>query len=63
MQEKETTLSSGCSVRIENSVTRDNCSASLVMSNSYPGDGIFNPHFETIKDSYIPSPFSKCLLI
>ena len=49
----------GCSIRIENSVTRDNKpreakqSASLLMPNSYPRDGIFNPHIATIKDSYI----------
>ena len=28
-------------------------SASLVMLNSYPHDGIFNPHLKTIKDSYM----------
>ena len=39
------TINNGCSVRIENSVTRDN---------SYPRDGIFNQHLTTIKDSYIP---------
>ena len=41
-------------MRIENSVTRDNCSASL----DKPHDaeqlqGIFNLHLSTIKDSYI----------
>ena len=43
------------SVQIENSVTRvavRQHSASLVMSNSYPRDGIFNQHLTTIKDSY-----------
>ena len=43
------------SVQIENSVTRITVrlhSASLVMPNSYPSDGIFNQHFKTIKDSY-----------
>ena len=29
-------------------------SASLVMPNSYPRDGIFNPNLTTIKDSYNP---------
>ena len=46
-------MKNGRSVQIENSVTLDNCSASLVMPNSYPHDGIFNPHITTIKDSYI----------
>ena len=31
-------------------------SASLVMPNSYPRGGIFNPHLTTIKDSYIQHP-------
>ena len=44
-----------CSVQIEYSVTWDNCSASLVMPNSYPCDWIFNPNVTTIKDSYILS--------
>ena len=48
-------IHNGCSVRIENSVTRDNCSpASLLMPNSYPPDIMFNPHLTAIKDSYIP---------
>ena len=41
----------GCSVWIVNSVTQDNCwhnSASPVKPNSYPCDGIFNPHLTTI---------------
>ena len=45
------------SVQIENSVTLVTVrhhSASLVMSNSYPRDRIFNQHLTTIKDSYIP---------
>ena len=42
-----------CSVRTENSVTWDNCLASLVMPNAYPRDGIFNPPITIIKDSYI----------
>ena len=40
-----------CSVRIENSVTRDNYSASrgsLVMPNIYPHYVIFNPHLTAI---------------
>ena len=33
-------------------------SASLVMLNSYPRDGLVNPHLITIKDSYILAPVS-----
>ena len=40
-------ICNGRSVQIENSV------GSLEMPNSYPCDGIFNPHLTTIKDSYI----------
>ena len=43
------------SVRIENSVTRVTVrhhSESFVTPNSYPRDGIFNPHLTTIKGSY-----------
>ena len=39
-------INNGCSVRIENSVTRDNCSASLGKhhdAEQLPRDGIFNP--------------------
>ena len=39
--------------------------ASLVMPNSYPRDGIFNPHLTTIKDSYIQKESNQrlhCLL-
>ena len=49
-------IHNGSSVQIENSVTRvtvRNHSASLVMPNSYPRDGIFNQYLTTIKDSYI----------
>ena len=49
-------IHNGSSVQIENSVTRVTVrhrSASLVMPNSYPRDGIFNQHLTTIKDSYI----------
>ena len=42
-------IHNGSSVQIENSITW----VSLVMPNSYPGDGIFNQHLTTIKDSYI----------
>ena len=48
-------MHTGSSVRIENSVTRIivwHHTASLVIPNSYPRDGIFNPHLRTFKDSY-----------
>ena len=48
-------IHNGSSVQIENSVTRvtvPHHSASLVMPNSYPHDGIFNQHLTTIKDFY-----------
>ena len=44
----------GSSVQIENSVshvTVRHHSASLVMPDSYPRDGIFNQHLTTVKDS------------
>ena len=49
-------IHNGYSVQLENSVTRVTVrhhSASLVMLNSYPRDGIFNQHLTTIKDSYM----------
>ena len=49
-------IHNGFSVQIENSVTQVTVrhhSASLVMRNSYPRDGIFNQHLTVIKDSYI----------
>ena len=68
MQEKK--IHNGCLMQIENSVTRVTVrhhSASLVMPNSYPGDGIFNPYLTTVKDFYILSDqnqrgkLGKCL--
>ena len=53
----------GSSVQIENSVTRVTVrhhSASLVMPNSYPSDGILNQHLTTIEDSY--NPYHSILL-
>ena len=47
MQEK---ICNGCSVRTENSVTRDNCSASFGQprdTEQFPREGIFNPHLKT----------------
>ena len=49
-------IHNGSSVQTENSITRVTIlhhSASLVMPNNYPRDGIFNQHLTTIKDSYI----------
>ena len=48
-------IHNGCLVRIEIQslgITVRQHSASLVMPNSYPHDGIFRPHLMTIKDSY-----------
>ena len=59
-------ICNGCSVRIENSVTRVTVrhhSASLVMPNSYPLDGIFNPNLTTIKDSYRQLYICECALM
>ena len=56
-------IHNGFSVYIENSVTRVTVrhhSASLVMPNSYPSDGIFNQHLTTIKDSYSLLPYFIC---
>ena len=49
-------IHNGSSVQTENSITRVTArhhSASLVMPNNYPRDGIFNQHLTTIKYSYI----------
>ena len=48
-------IHNGSSVQSENSVTQltvQHHSASLVMPNSYPRDGIFNQYLTIIKDSY-----------
>ena len=49
MQEKESIMV----VRCEMKILSLRITASLMMPNSYPNDGIFNPHLTTIKDSYI----------
>ena len=52
-------IHNGYSVQIENSVTQVTVrhhSASLVMPNIYPRDGIFNQLLTTIKDSYMVGP-------
>ena len=49
-------IHNGSSLQIENSITRITVrhhKASLVMSNSYPRDSIFNLNLTTIEDSYI----------
>ena len=51
-------IHNGFSMQVENSVTRVTLtvrhhSASQVMPNSYPRDGIVNPHLTTINDSYM----------
>ena len=59
-QDARKRIHNGCSVRIENFVTRDNCSASRGKprdAEQLNRDGIFNPHLTTIKDSYKPHPF------
>ena len=54
MQEKESVMVVQCELKIPTlGITVRHHSASLVMPNSYPRDGIFNPHLTTIKDSYI----------
>ena len=53
MQEKESIMVVWCELKITSlGITVRDHSASLVMSNSYPHDGIFNSHLITIKDSY-----------
>ena len=54
MQEKESIMAVRCKLKIPSLwITVWHHSASLVMPNSYPRDGIFNPHLTSMKDSYI----------
>ena len=54
MQEKESIMIVRSELKIPSlGIIVRHHSASLVMPNSYPRDGIFNPHLTTIKDSYI----------
>ena len=54
MQEKESIMVVWCEVKIPSlGITVRHHEASLSMSNSYPCDGIFNPHLTTIKNSLI----------
>ena len=53
MQEKESIMVVRCELKIPSLwITVRHHSASLVMQNSYPCDGIFNQHLTIIKDSY-----------
>ena len=56
--ENESIMVVRCELRIENSLTRNNCSASLVMLSSCASDGIFNPHLTVIKHSYFLTTYS-----
>ena len=54
MQEKESIMVVRCELKIPLlGITVRHHEESLVMPNSYPRDGIFNPHLTTVKDSYI----------
>ena len=44
MQERESMVVVRCELKIPFWITVRHHSASLVMSNNYPRDGIFNPH-------------------
>ena len=53
MQEKESIMVVRCELKISSlGITAPHHLTSLVMPNSYPRDGTFNPHLTTIKDSY-----------
>ena len=53
MQEKESIMVDRCELKIPSlGRTVRHHSSSLVMQNSCPRDGIFNPHLIIIKDSY-----------
>ena len=54
MHEKESVIAVRCELKIPLlGITVRHHSANLVMPNSYPRDGIFNPHLTTMTDSYI----------
>ena len=60
MQEKESVMVVPFELKILSlGITVRHHSASLVMPNSYPRDGIFNPKLTTITDSYIIQQASK----
>ena len=53
LKEKESVMVVWCGLKIPSlGITVRHYSGSLVMPNSYPRGGIFNPHLTTIKDSY-----------
>ena len=53
MQEKESIMVVRYGLKIPSlGITVRHQSASLMIPNSYPHDGIFSPHLTTIKDSY-----------
>ena len=53
MEEKESIMVVRCELKIPSlRITVRHHLASLKIPNSYPGDGIFNPHLTTIKGSY-----------
>ena len=55
MKENESIMFLCCELKIPPlGITVRHHSTSLVMSNSYPRDEIFNPHLTTITDSYNP---------
>ena len=55
MQEKKSLIVVRCGLKLLSlGISVLHLLASLMMPNSYPRDGIFNPHLTTVKDSYNP---------
>ena len=53
MQDKEPIMAVSCRLKVPSfRITVRNHLTGPLMPNSYPGDGIFNAHLITIKDSY-----------
>ena len=64
MQEKESIMVVRGDLKILSlGITVQHFSASLVMSHSYPRDGIFNPNYTAIKDSYTQIQFLCMCLV
>ena len=64
MQEKESVTVVWCELKIPVlGITVRHHLASLVMPNSYPRDGIFNPHLTTIKVSYSHALSNACFAL
>ena len=64
MQEKESLMVVRFELKIPSlGITVRNHSASLVIPNSYPRDGIFNPNLTTIKDSYSIQPGPRITIV